>query len=148
MAPQYISPVQALDRRMVVVTKPTDPDGLLLEAWAQGYMVGSIIIMVAITVSNFRRRVLLHKLILLEVFINFHFNRLASNPSQLILGTFHGTFIFSKAPVYGWYISVTAIFLILSWTLHVGPQFPISDFPRRFGDMSHSFPTPSRTSNC
>lgn len=29
--------------------KPTDPDGLILEAWAQGYMVGSLIIMACIT---------------------------------------------------------------------------------------------------
>lgn len=57
----------SLSRRMTAVTKPTDPDGLILEAWAQGYMIGSIIIMVCITVSNMRRGVLLHKLILLEV---------------------------------------------------------------------------------
>jgi hypothetical protein len=37
---------------------------------------------------------------------------------QLILGTFHGTFIFAHAPVYGWYLSVTAIFLNISWSLH------------------------------
>ena len=53
---------------MTEVTKPTDPDGLILEAWAQGYMVGSIIIMICITLSNIRRGVLLHKLILLEVY--------------------------------------------------------------------------------
>lgn len=48
-------------------TKPTSSDGLVLEAWAQGYLVGSLIIMAAITVANMRRKVLLHKLILLEV---------------------------------------------------------------------------------
>lgn len=47
--------------------KPTNPDGLVLEAWAQGYMVGSLIIMAAITVANMRKGVLLHKLILIEV---------------------------------------------------------------------------------
>ena len=67
MAPQFISSLPTLDRRMTRVTKPTDPDGLVLEAWAQGYMVGSIIIMICITLSNIRRGVLLHKLILLEV---------------------------------------------------------------------------------
>jgi len=67
MAPQFISSLQTLNRRMTQVTKPTDPDGLVLEAWAQGYMVGSIIIMICITLSNIRRGVLLHKLILLEV---------------------------------------------------------------------------------
>ncbi len=72
--------------------RPTDPNGLVLEAWgelyhlwltihctidqkadrrilptAQGYMVGSLIIMSCITLANMRRGVLLHKLILLEV---------------------------------------------------------------------------------
>lgn len=67
MAPKPVSWAQTPTRRMVEVNKPTDPDGLILEAWAQGYMVGSIIILVCITVSNMRRGVLLHKLILLEV---------------------------------------------------------------------------------
>lgn len=49
------------------VTKPTSPNALVLEAWAQGYLVGSLIIMAAITIANMRRGVLLHKLILLEV---------------------------------------------------------------------------------
>lgn len=35
-----------------------------------------------------------------------------------MLGTFHGTFIFTHAPIYGWYVSVTVIFLIISWSLH------------------------------
>jgi len=52
---------------MVKVTKPTDPTTLVVEAWAQGFMVGAILIMLCITVSNYRRGVLLHKLILLEV---------------------------------------------------------------------------------
>lgn len=47
--------------------KPTDPNGLVLEAWAEGYMVGSLIIMTCITLANMRRGVLLHKLILIEV---------------------------------------------------------------------------------
>jgi len=49
------------------IPKPSNPDALILEAWAQGYMVGSLIIMAAITIANMRRGVLLHKLILLEV---------------------------------------------------------------------------------
>jgi len=49
------------------VGKPSDPHGLVLEAWAQGYMIGSLIIMACITISNMRRGVLLHKLILVEV---------------------------------------------------------------------------------
>lgn len=48
--------------------KPESTDGLVLEAWAQGFMVGSLIIMAAVTVANMRKKVLLHKLILLEVY--------------------------------------------------------------------------------
>lgn len=47
--------------------KPTNPNGLVLEAWAEGYMIGSLIIMTCITMANMRRGVLLHKLILVEV---------------------------------------------------------------------------------
>ncbi|KAH6708832.1 hypothetical protein BKA61DRAFT_645844 [Leptodontidium sp. MPI-SDFR-AT-0119] len=101
MAP-IISSSHTLIRRMAEVAKPTDPNTLIVEAWAQGFMVGSILIMLCITISNYRCGVLLHKLILLE----------------LVFGSFHGTFIFNDAPVYGWYLSVTAIFLIISWNLH------------------------------
>lgn len=59
--------ISILHTRMAEVTKPTDPDGLILEAWAQGYMVGALTIMISITMCNIRRGVLLHKLILLEV---------------------------------------------------------------------------------
>ncbi|EAS36609.3 uncharacterized protein CIMG_01963 [Coccidioides immitis RS] len=79
-----------------------DPDGLVLEAWAQGFMVGTLVFMAAITIANMRRRMLLHKLILAE----------------LLLGIGHGTFIFFHEPVYGWYLSCTAIGLNMSWTLH------------------------------
>ncbi|KAK4940810.1 hypothetical protein LTR66_014876, partial [Elasticomyces elasticus] len=84
------------------VQKPTDPDGLVLEAWAQGYMVGSLVVMAFITVANMRSGVLLHRLIFLE----------------LILGCFHGTFIFTHEPVYGRYLSATAVPLNVAWVLH------------------------------
>lgn len=84
------------------VSKPTDVNGAIIEAWAQGYMIGSLIIMATITLANMRRGVLLHKLILIE----------------LIFGCFHGTFIFTDPPVYNWYLSTTAIFLNISWSLH------------------------------
>jgi hypothetical protein len=53
------------------IVKPSRGEGLILEAWAQGYMVGSLIIMAGITVANMRRGVLLHKLILIEVRLKF-----------------------------------------------------------------------------
>jgi hypothetical protein len=49
------------------VTKPKNINGLILESWAEGYMVGSLIILTCITLANMRRGVLLHKLIFLEV---------------------------------------------------------------------------------
>jgi len=49
------------------VQKPDDPSGLILESWAQGFMVGALIMMACVTFANMRRNVLLHKLILLEV---------------------------------------------------------------------------------
>ncbi|KAL1304487.1 hypothetical protein AAFC00_003477 [Neodothiora populina] len=84
------------------VQKPSDPAGLTLEAWAQGFMVGSLVMMACITVANMRRKVVLHKLILIE----------------LIFGMFQGFFIFPNPPYYGWYLSVGAIFLNVSWSMH------------------------------
>ncbi|KAJ5661933.1 uncharacterized protein N7477_009549 [Penicillium maclennaniae] len=82
--------------------RPTNPDGLVLEAWGQGFMLGSLLIMAAVTVCNMKKHILLHKLILAE----------------LILAMANGTFIFPHDPVYGWYQSVTAIGLNVSWALH------------------------------
>lgn len=84
------------------VNRPTEPDALVLEAWGQGLLVGALLVMFAITIANMRKRVLLHKLILAELF----------------LAMFHGTWIFTHPPAYGWYLSVTAIGLNVSWSLH------------------------------
>ncbi|KAL2816021.1 hypothetical protein BDW59DRAFT_166561 [Aspergillus cavernicola] len=85
------------------IQRPTENiEALILEAWAQGLMVGALVVMIAITCANMRSGVILHKLILLE----------------LILALPHGTFIFVPEPAYGWYLSATAIGLIISWSLH------------------------------
>ncbi|KAF2459250.1 hypothetical protein BDY21DRAFT_340238 [Lineolata rhizophorae] len=98
------------------VSKPTDPDGLVLEGWAQGFMVGSLIIMSSITLANMRKGVLLHKLILLE----------------LLLGIWHGFWILLHNPMYAWWLSVSAIFLNASWSLHnVIAWMKIKPFLRR-----------------
>jgi hypothetical protein len=68
MAPQFDWSWNNLSKRDAV-TKPTDPQGLVLEAWSQGFMVGGIVIMICITLANLKRGVILHKLILLEVCI-------------------------------------------------------------------------------
>ena len=47
-------------------------DALVLEAWSEGCMVGALMIMSFVTISNMRRGVLLHKLILLEVLLTYH----------------------------------------------------------------------------
>ncbi|KAM5343476.1 hypothetical protein ACJ41O_012013 [Fusarium nematophilum] len=85
--------------------RPSSQARLTLEAWSQGFMIGALIIMVGITLSNMRRGVLLHKLILVEV-------------SILLLAIPNGFFTFFEPPVWGWYLSSTAIVLIASWTLH------------------------------
>lgn len=51
--------------------RPKDPYGLVLEAWGQGLMVGSLVVMAAVTFSNMKRRILLHKLIFAEVCLPF-----------------------------------------------------------------------------
>lgn len=56
-----------LIKRVLNVAKPSDPRGLVVEAWAEGYMVGSLVIMACVAFANMRRHVLLHKLILVEV---------------------------------------------------------------------------------
>lgn len=50
-----------------VVDKPTDPTGVTLESWAQGFLVGSLMVMAGVTFANMRSHVLLHKLIIIEV---------------------------------------------------------------------------------
>jgi hypothetical protein len=49
------------------IVKPTQPDALILEAWGQGLMLGSLLIMAAVTVANMKKHILLHKLIFAEV---------------------------------------------------------------------------------
>ncbi|KAL4886941.1 hypothetical protein BJY04DRAFT_44043 [Aspergillus karnatakaensis] len=85
-----------------LITRPTDPDSLVLEAWGQGLMVGSLLVMIAVTISNMKKHILLHKLILAE----------------LLLAVPHATWIFSKEPIYGWHLSASAIGLNVSWSLH------------------------------
>ncbi|ORY13040.1 hypothetical protein BCR34DRAFT_600163 [Clohesyomyces aquaticus] len=108
MAP--VDDLNALRKRFPVPSSPTEVptrssltlESGLLEAWAEGYNVGSIIILILIVFCNYRSGILLHKLILLE----------------LVLALWHGTFIFAQDPVYGWYLSTTATLLFISYQLH------------------------------
>ncbi|EOA88545.1 uncharacterized protein SETTUDRAFT_107436 [Exserohilum turcica Et28A] len=93
-----MSPIPDMDwKEHQVVPKPSDPNELVLEAWAQGYLVGSLVIMAFITLANMRRGVLLHK---------------------LILGLWQGFWLFFPSPIYAWWLSIAAIFLNASWSLH------------------------------
>ncbi|KAM5346122.1 hypothetical protein ACJ41O_009127 [Fusarium nematophilum] len=83
-------------------SKPTSNSALTLESWSQGFFMGALVIMIGMTLANMRRRVLLHKLILLE----------------LVLALPNTLFNFFDPPVWGWYLSSTAVLLITSWTLH------------------------------
>ncbi|CAK44751.1 hypothetical protein M747DRAFT_324995 [Aspergillus niger ATCC 13496] len=46
--------------------RPRDPDILVMEAWGQGFLVGSLVVMIAITAANMKKGMLLHKLIVAE----------------------------------------------------------------------------------
>lgn len=71
MSPIIPPPSNGLRIRAILPNKPTDPNGLVLSAWAQGFMSGAIVIMACITIANMRKGVLLHKLILIEVLTTF-----------------------------------------------------------------------------
>ncbi|KAL6712200.1 hypothetical protein ACN47E_000077 [Coniothyrium glycines] len=95
-------------------------DGML-ESWAQGYHVGSLIILILIVFCNYRSGILLHKLILLE----------------LVLAIWHGTFIFVPDPAYGWYLSATATLLFISYFLHnIVSWIKIRPFLPRWGSRA------------
>lgn len=80
----------------------TGVSGTTAEAWGQGFMVGGLMVLMLLTIANFRRHVLLHKLILAE----------------LILATFRGTYIFFSGSAAGYYSSTTSVLLYISYNLH------------------------------
>ena len=94
MAPLSSMDLLALAKRFpgTATTRTSPPtresmttEGGFLEAWAQGYNVGSLIVLILIVFCNYRSGIWLHKLILLE----------------LVLAIWHGTFIFVEDPNYG-----------------------------------------------
>ena len=71
MAPSTIIPISRLS---LGARQPGDPtaenntlEQVIVEAWGQGLNVGAIVILILIVLCNYRRHVLLHKLVLLEV---------------------------------------------------------------------------------
>lgn len=55
-------------------TTSTD-DVVVVEAWSQGIMIGSVIALILMTIASMRRKVLLHNLILAEVSLPANFFR-------------------------------------------------------------------------
>ncbi|CAM1501294.1 Fc.00g104560.m01.CDS01 [Cosmosporella sp. VM-42] len=106
MAP---SSIRSMTRISLGARQQDDPtaennslEQVIVEAWGQGLNVGAIAMLILIVLCNYRRHVLLHKLILLE----------------LVLAIGHGTFIFFPDPTYGWVLSSTATPLYISYTVH------------------------------
>jgi hypothetical protein len=105
-----------------LVSKPSRAsltiEGGFLEAWAQGYNVGSLVILILIVFCNYRSGIWLHKLILLEVSATNLLDDTLADRLKLTLAIWHGTFIFVEDPMYGWYLSATATLLFISYFLH------------------------------
>ncbi|CAG9939494.1 unnamed protein product [Clonostachys rosea f. rosea IK726] len=90
------------------------------ESWAQGFNIGSVVILLLFVLCNYRKGVVLHKLILLELF----------------LAGWNGIFIFFDDPAYGWILSSTAALLYISYNLHnVISWFKIKPFLPRWGGL-------------
>lgn len=45
-----------------------EAEAYIVESWGEGFMFGALLVMSVITVANMRRGVILHKMILCEVF--------------------------------------------------------------------------------
>jgi hypothetical protein len=68
MSPALVALYERATRDDDEIRRPVHhTEGLILESWAQGFMVGALVFMACVTVANMRRKVLLHKLILAEV---------------------------------------------------------------------------------
>ncbi|KAL5399839.1 hypothetical protein PMIN06_000211 [Paraphaeosphaeria minitans] len=99
---------------------PITPEGLIVEAWSQGFLVGSLTTMAFVTLANMRRGVLLHKMVLLE----------------LLLGIWQGFWLFPGGKASSWWLSVAAIPLNMSWFLHnIIAWMKIKPFLSRFWSL-------------
>lgn len=59
--------ISARTRSPVEPLTGDDTRAQIVEAWGQGFNVGALVIIILIVLCNYRKNVLLHKLILLEV---------------------------------------------------------------------------------
>lgn len=77
MAPHIAMSIERQDSVPLIARQLEDRPGawrdhlstqdFIIEAWSQGFLVGALLIMACITISNMRAGIFLHKLILLEV---------------------------------------------------------------------------------
>ncbi|CAF3580302.1 hypothetical protein SNK05_011769 [Fusarium graminearum] len=80
----------------------TTREQAVVEAWSQGFNIGAVVILILLVLCNYRRKTLLHKLIL----------------GELLLALGHGFFAFFEEPEYGWILSSTATLLYISYFIH------------------------------
>ncbi|KAF5667169.1 hypothetical protein FHETE_5872 [Fusarium heterosporum] len=80
----------------------TTREQAVVEAWSQGFNVGAVVVLVLIFLCNYRKKNLLHKLIL----------------GELLLTLCHSFFCFFNEPEYGWILSSTATLLYISYFIH------------------------------
>ncbi|CAJ0549717.1 Ff.00g033300.m01.CDS01 [Fusarium sp. VM40] len=80
----------------------TTREQAVVESWSQGFNVGGIVILILLVLCNYRRKTLLHKLII----------------GELLLALGHGFFSFFEKPEYGWILSSTAALLYISYFVH------------------------------
>ncbi|QPC79063.1 hypothetical protein HYE68_009815 [Fusarium pseudograminearum] len=80
----------------------TTREQAVVEAWSQGFNIGAVVVLILLVLCNYRRKTLLHKLIL----------------GELLLALGHGFFAFFEEPEYGWILSSTATLLYISYFIH------------------------------
>ncbi|KAF4120081.1 hypothetical protein GMORB2_3492, partial [Geosmithia morbida] len=96
------------------------PNTTVVEAWGEGMHVGALAFVILIVLCNYRKHILLHKLILLE----------------LLLAILHGFYIFFPDDTSSWVLSGTAVLLYISYTIHnVVAWIKIKPFLPRWGGL-------------
>lgn len=72
MPPSSLDPSSRLATRVPADQwDPATRQSLIVEAWAQGMNVGAFVLITLLVLCNYRKGVLLHKLVLLEVWMRY-----------------------------------------------------------------------------
>jgi hypothetical protein len=78
-------PITALVARGTPTKSAFSVDGDVVEAWADGFNVGALIILILIVFCNIKSGVWLHKLILLEVCFRFMYSPLSVFDAKVVV---------------------------------------------------------------